>query len=466
MSKEAMGKNVYDAVIIGAGASGVMAALSCIENHPSARVLILERQSYLLRKVKASGNGRCNIANLSQAASNYRSLQTKGADFQNFIESIFTQYDYAWLKQWWQKQGVLLKNEDLGRLYPVSESAETVLKILRHRLAQERIEVLLEAEVVGIAQISQSKQTKWQISYLQNSKEQKIATRNVILATGSIAAPQLGGVSSFDSGLTINGELPLKISPFKPALSPVVTEFNERKDLPVGQRFHGKISCTCGEEPISTQGELQITDYGLSGIPALDLSVLLHEHLSNQIHTVKMKQGNRNVAQEYYRLTKPVAGEIDWANGYELTKLWSSYWVTDNTRRSLRIDEVREYLTLLLAAVVKPKIAKYLTEQTLNQLPEQFTLRQLQTKTERVLHHLPLRLIGVLSFNQAQVALGGIDLAEVDQQSMGLLNYPGLYACGECVDVCGRTGGYNLQWSWASGYLAGKLKGRNRTDES
>lgn len=387
--------------VIGGGASGIFAALAAA--HEGSEVTIYESCDRIGKKILATGNGRCNMTNLGAQESNYHG---KNPSFINGVKDRF------WVKEtldFFEEMGLLYKSEDRGKVYPYSDSATSVLDVIRTELESSNIKIVANTE---ICELIKKKNGFVLVSF---GKERFFANK-VIVATGGKAAPALG---SKGSGYEILQKFGHTLTPLKPSLVQLCTDSDVPKKLK-GIKVLAKLCI----ENLSDTGEILFTDYGLSGPPAFYLSAYAKENSLSKIDLMPDFAEEEILSILYTRICKNPKAEL------------GRFFVGILQKR---IGEV-----FLKSIGISPlsRTADSLLEEEIN-------------KIAHSLKNWEFKISGTMSWNNAQVTRGGILTDEFSQETLESKNQSGLYACGEILDIDGDCGGYNLQWAWASGYIAG-----------
>ena len=397
-------------VVIGAGASGMMAALSAAENE-DMRVLLLERQQRVGRKLLATGNGRCNLTNMNATAANYHGEQSGFADFA--LERFTPEHTLAFFAA----LGLVTVTEYGGRVYPLSDSANSVVDVLRFALERSGVELRCGVTVRSLMRSGGG--------YAVCCDEGELYADYVIVACGGAAGEKLGGVMD---GYELLKPLGHKRTKLYPALVQLITDTDYPRALK-GVRADGALSLSAGAELLARgEGEIQFTEKGLSGPAAFDISRA----------AALCGEGGR-ISCDFMRA-------------------YSSEAVLDMLKmRRERLSglEAAELFTGMLHNRLGRMLVKYAGINAATAI-SQLTDAQLERAAEAV-KAFNLKLCGTEGFDKAQVTAGGIKTGGVDPTTMQSWFMPGLFICGELLDVDGDCGGYNLQWAWASGHLAGRL---------
>ena len=397
-------------VIIGGGASGIVAAISAARE--GAKVTILEHKDRIGKKILSTGNGRCNLTN------EYMEQDCFRGDDVSITTDVLKQFGYQETVVFFEELGVILKNRQ-GYIYPISDQATTILDVLRMELERLNVVVRLEHHVTAIN---------------RNAKGFQIATDkgnyqadSMILATGGKAASVLG---SDGSGYTLAKQFDHSISPVVPALVQLKGKGSYFKQL-AGVRTQAKVSLFVNDEFISEDtGELQLTNYGISGIPVFQVS--------------------RYAAKGLYE-KKKVTAEIDFLPSMTDEELF----LFIKERKILHKEKTAE--DFLIGMFHKKLIGVLLKEAKIPLGESISALSDEKLKNLLVLcKHFPVFIEGTNDFEQAQVCAGGVKTTEINPKTMESLNEPDLYIVGELLDIDGICGGYNLQWAWSTGFIAGK----------
>lgn len=405
---------MYDLIVIGGGASGMMAAISA--SRKGFKTLILEKNNQLGRKIKATGNGRCNYTNLLASPDDYNNIAfvSPAFDLMNVFDTI----------SFFNNLGIHYKQEGEGRLYPSSEQASSIIDVLELELKRLNVDVLFEHTVTEITKTS-----------IFNIKvDNKIfKSKNVIIATGGLASPVTG---STGDGYSFSKVLGHSLTPTFPALTRVILDDSELKNIQ-GVRFTSKINLRVGNEIVeSQQGDIIFTKTGISGLAVFALSKTVNEML------LKKKKVFINVAL------------IDGLNELEIVE-------------RIKMSPHKTLFESLVGFINKKLIKPVLKRSNVKNFDV-----LIKDTTDKVLNDIAYNLINfdfeVLStgsFEDAQITVGGIDIKDINPNTLESNLTKGLYFTGEVLDIDAKSGGYNLQWAWSSGYLAGQLLGKGDKNE-
>ncbi|MBK8985392.1 MAG: NAD(P)/FAD-dependent oxidoreductase [Chloroflexi bacterium] len=410
-----MVEQTADLVIIGAGAAGLMAGIWAGRTAPGQRILILDGAGKLGAKILVSGGGRCNVTHDEVSADAY------AGSSRNAINKVLRQFDAAQTVAFFRELGVTLKREETGKLFPTTDSAHTVLAALLAGARQAGVTVRHPYRVERVE--------KTAVAFQLSGAWGTLAARRLILATGGQSLPKSG---SDGHGYRLAQALGHSLTPrLFPALVPLtLPEGHFIRDLS-GVTLPARLTLWNGRShklAAFTDSTL-CTHFGLSGPAVLDIS-------------------------RYF-----LAAQAD-DPASQLTINWLPAMPPEQLERDLQ-------------TLTKMSIGRYLRQH----LPERLGVALCQVvgvdgatpghQLARVgrkglvtaVTQLPLPISGHRGYNVAEVTAGGVPLAELHLNNMASRLCPGLYLCGEICDVDGRIGGYNFQWAWSSGYLAGKAAG-------
>ncbi len=396
--------------ILGAGASGMAAALAAAEN-PNARIILLERQARVGRKLQATGNGRCNLSNLHALEGGYHGQEAAFAAYALGRHSPRETLD------WFEGLGLYTVAEDSGRVYPYSDQANSVVDVLRFALEKPNIDLRLGFEA--------EKVKKTPSGFRVESKEEAVDCDRLIIACGGLAGTKLGGSMS---GYKLLRSLGHKCTKLRPTLVQLKAAWGGTASLK-------GVRCNChaaiyrnGALHSQSQGELQFTEYGLSGPVMFEIS--------------------RDACQ----------GGGDWICRLDfLPHIDEEALKEELLRRKGRNLPVSELLT----GILHNRLGRVLTQAV--GISGYVPVSQLEeaefASICRAVKGFEIALTEPMGMDSAQVTAGGIVTREFDETTMESRLVPGLYACGEVLDIDGDCGGYNLQWAWSSGRLAGTHAG-------
>ena len=379
-------------IIVGAGASGLMAGIMAARN--GAAVTILEQNEKPGKKINATGNGRCNYTNLVMPENAYR------GEHPEFVQDALSQFSVSDTIEFFKELGIYPLDRK-GYLYPRSGQAQSVTEVLCMEAADLGVKIKTNEKVVSVQKKTDGFRVLTEGWHYEGDA--------LILANGSRASAISG---SDGSGYELAQKLGHHIIPVWPALTALKCKGNFFK-IWSGVRTEGKITLFSEGKPVvSEQGELQLTDYGVSGIPVFQIS----------------RYAVRNIKE-----------------GCDVK-------ITIDFMPELSADEFRELL------LKRKKACPYKNDRELliGLFPEKL-IRVFAGQKDLVnaVKGLTLTVTDSLSFAQAQVCSGGVDTREIHSRTMESRKCRNLYITGELLDIDGTCGGYNLQWAWSSGAAAG-----------
>lgn len=408
-----MGRKV---AVVGGGAAGMMAAVQAA--YAGARVTVYERNDRVGKKILSTGNGKCNFSNEDMRAACYYG---SGA---GYVDGFYKQFGVAETKTFFRELGMRIKDRN-GYLYPASEQAATVLDVLRYEMERLGIEICAGCRVTGI---DGPGNPGCRLTLETETAAYKKRTYDaVILACGGRAAPKTG---SDGTGLAMAKRLGHRIVPTVPALTALRCGETFWKQV-AGVRCEARLMLYIdGNEVSSVQGELQLTDYGISGIPVFQFS---------RIAAYALQEG-KTVTVKIDLMPDPGAADTQEA-------FWAQRWERQK----------RQSMEQFVTGTVNKKVGLLLLK--LAGIRETETVCEIEgarrRKLEQLFHAFEVTVKGTNSFEQAQVCAGGVDFAEVTDR-LESVRRPGLFFAGEMLDIDGICGGYNLQWAWSSGAVAGR----------
>lgn len=396
--------------IIGGGAAGLMAAITAAQQ--GAQVTILERGERVGKKILMTGNGKCNLGNL------YLNEDMYYCSNKEWISDCLNRFGTEDTIHFFRSLGLLLKNRN-GYLYPASEQASVVLDVLRNELKVLGVEIITECKINKIVKVEDKG-----LIMVSDGKQDYIFDR-VVLACGSKAAPKTG---SDGSGYKLAKQLGHKLVATVPALVQLRCGEDYLKAV-AGVRAEGQIQVFKEGNCVATEiGEIQFTDYGISGIPVFQISRVVNYILREQSEAEVIL----NLMPDYDD------------NAFEQLIASRKLLQTDRTVEEFFTGMLNKKLMSLFT-----KLAGLKANSSIEQA-DQNAIRQ----TYDLCRYWKLRVTGSNPYDNAQVCAGGVDIAEITENMESRL-IPGVFFAGEILDVDGKCGGYNLQWAWCSGYLAG-----------
>ena len=388
-------------IIVGAGASGLLASILASKNGKS--VLLLEQNTKVGKKILVSGNGKCNIGNNNIAPYQYHSSNPP------FIEEVLAGYDAQIIKNLFADMGLLLIEGKEGKLFPMSMQASSVVEILLYEAQRLGVELICNCTVESISK-------KQELFILQTTQGQKRATE-LLLASGSPAVPKLGGSSS---GLEMAQSLGHTLIPTYPSLVQLCSDEPWVKEA-MGVKCEALVKLYANNEYITQkQGDILFTNYGISGLAILDISravsieLASYSYCSLSIDLLPQLSKEQLIAlllAHHSDATRPI-------------KLWLQ-----------GILHKKLIPIILLQSKTKAKIVQELNRKEIG-------------KIVYAIKNLKLSISQTKGFENAEVAIGGVNTSEVNAQIMESKIVKNLYFAGEILDVDGNRGGFNFHFAW------------------
>jgi len=420
----------FDIAIIGAGAAGLAAGIFAAETREECTIVLLDGAPTIGSKILVSGGGRCNVTNAIVGPSDFHAPG-------RLVSRILRRFDEQATVQWFDSLGVDLKQESTGKLFPTTNKARTVLNALLGRCKELGIHISNNHRVQSITHTSGR--------FLIQFKDSQMTARQVIMATGGQSLPKSG---SDGQGWSMAKSLGHSVTSTYPVLVPLVL---------ANTFIHGGLSGISHEAAITTRvnrkivdrrvGSLLWTHFGISGPVVLDASRFW----------VIANGREEEVTVSISFFPDKTMEDVD---------LWLAQASRQTGRKtvgSLLAQQLPTRLTEALCDLVNqegqkspPKkvrepVPKKLATTPLNQLPQ-----SKRKSLTHILTDLSLPVIGHRGWNFAEVTAGGVPLDEINPQSMMSRKVPGLYLIGEMLDYDGRIGGFNFQWAWSTGFIAGR----------
>ncbi len=395
--------------VIGGGASGLMAAITAKKS--GKEVIILERKDRILKKVLITGNGRCNITNVNANISNYFGKNIPS------VENILNRFTPQDTMDFFNELGIVCNEENRGKVYPLSGQASSVVDALRFEA--ERLGIKIETEFY-VRKIEKDG-FKFRI-YSEDRK--KIEAGRVILAAGGQSYPELG---SNGSGFELAKELGHSVTKLSPSIVQLKTEKHQVKGLQ-GIKTDAAVTAYGDNKKICTyDGELLFTDYGISGNVVFNISFVMPLYKNVEFEIDFMEKFDYNELYEMLKERKRIL----------------SHLTMENYFNGMINKKLGQFLSKVSGIEKLSKPVKDLNDSD---------IRKLCT----VLKKYRVKILETTGFKNAQVTAGGVSLDEVNTETLESKIVKGLYFSGEVLDVYGECGGFNLQWAWASGYIAGE----------
>lgn len=403
-----------DVIIIGGGAAGIFCALSIMENtKESVNVTILERLEKIGKKILATGNGKCNFTNKNLAPKKYNNPK--------FVTPTLSKYGYKEIVKYLESIGLLSKEISEGRMYPYTESATTVLEVMRMHLQRLGVNIKTNYEVNKVVE-----RNGRYLVYNKNQRNYYLECDYLVFACGGTSAPVLG---SNGSGYSLLKPFKVKVTDIYPGLVGIKSEIMILKVLN-GLRFKCNVSVVekKTKKSVWTQyGEVQFKGDGISGIVVMEASTFIARHQGNYIINLDLM---------------PEASLDD------------TIRMLNKRKELFESSEVSSLLTGMLPKMLGSVVVKKASID-MNSYVKNLTNANIN-KIAVLIKAFPLEIKGDYGFERSQVTVGGVSLSEVDSETLEIKKMNNAYICGEMLDVDGECGGYNMQWAFASGYLVGK----------
>lgn len=384
------GALVREIAVIGGGASGLAAAIAAAQE--GCRVTVYEAQDRVGKKILATGNGRCNLTNMQLGSADYHN----GAFTAQALEQLGPQA----VRDWFFELGLFTVEEREGRVYPLSNAANSVLDVLRLACDRAGVRIQTQAKVKGIC--------AQQGGFGLNVKD-----------AGTVHADKV--VVACGGGSRLLASCGHRLADSEPILCPIETDTKDLRGLNgVRVRANVKLTAPGSKEVVFEEaGELLFRDYGVSGIVALNASRYIQEGQKLRIDFIP------SMTEEHL---------------HQVLK-----------QRAAKAVNYGE----LMCGIFHPQVNRMLIRANNCRPDDAFDERGI-TRMACMPKNFKLDVMGPANPKQAQVTRGGACVDQFDSETMESTSVPGLYACGECLDVDGPCGGYNLHWAWASGITAGR----------
>lgn len=405
----------HDLIIIGGGASGLIAAI--IAKDLGKDVAIIEATDRIGKKILTTGNGRCNISN-SNINSPFKNFHSENTDFFANVLNNFTVED---TKNLFLSLGLPITELENGKMFPKSLQASSVIDIFRMSLDDKNIPLYTSCKVINI-----EKSKKFTI-HTNNEEFYEFSCKKLILSCGGKSAPKTG---SDGSGFKLSKLLGHNIIEPLPGIVQLKLDYPYLKALS-GIKFDGSASIIIDDNIVRTEkGEILFTDYGISGPPILQLSS----------YASKALYKNKNVKISIDMFPNETKEDIE-------NFIYSHF----------SIFNYREISSCLIGVVNKKMISTLLKDigiKDVHTCCSELDWKYISILISR-LKNWQFKCTGTNGFSNAQVTLGGVNTKEINNITLESKIVKDLYFCGEIMDVHGDCGGFNLQWAWSSGYLAG-----------
>jgi predicted Rossmann fold flavoprotein len=414
---------MYDVIVIGGGPSGLMASIAASAH--GARTLLIDKGDKLGRKLGISGGGRCNVTNAKETEELVRHIPGNG----RFLYSALAEFGTRDIIAFFEDMGIKLKEEDRGRMFPVSDKAKTVVDALVGKARTQGVELRTNSPVEKVLY------EEGRVAGVKPKGGKVIPCKAVIIATGGKSVPHTGSTGDGYAWAEAAGHTITELYPTEVPLTSREPFIRSRELQGLSLR---DITLTVwnakGKKLVEHEGDMIFTHFGLSGPAALRCS---------QFVVKALKQSE--APNPRVRVT------IDLRPGDSEEEVRTGAWKLAET-------EPKKQLKNVLKSYVPDRILPLLLQRaglkedlTFDHLP-----KQPWAELARLIKAFPVEVDGTLSIEEAFVTGGGVHLKEIDPKTMGSKFTEGLYFCGEILDVHGYTGGYNITAAFTTGYMAGK----------
>ena len=408
-------QNIFDVIVIGGGPAGMMAACSAAKK--GATVLLLEKNESLGKKLLITGGGRCNVTN---AEADLRTLLEKFKDAAPYLFSPFSQWDNKNTISFFESRGMKTKIENEGRVFPVSDSAQSVWNVLKKELNTLQITIKYHSPVTAVEKVND-------LFLITLKNRAQFTSRNIIIATGGKSRPETG---STGDGFYLLGHLGHTIIEPKASLVPIAirdTWVHELQGV-----ILDKVRITVvqnNQKQFAKVGKILFTHFGVTGPTVLNMSKDISEQL---------KYG-------------PVDLVLDLFPGVDLGTLNKNLTDLFHNNSNKHIKNILSELVpakLVMQIIAEARIAE--------NTPCHSITRENRMALIHIIKHLAMRVVGLLGADKAIITSGGVPLSEINTKTMESTIVPGIFIVGDLIDIDRPSGGYSLQLCWTTGTVAGQ----------
>lgn len=385
----------YDTIIIGGGPAGMMAAIS--SSYYGNKTLLIEKNKRLGKKLAGTGGGRCNVTNNGTIDDLMEGIPGNG----RFLYSVFSQFDNHDIINFFEENGVALKVEDHGRVFPKTDKSRTIIDALAYKIQELGGNVLTNTEVVSVKKIDN-------LFHIKSAIEE-FTSEKLIVTTGGKAYPSTG---STGFGYEIARHFKLKLTELEAAESPLLTDFPHKELQGISL---DDVSLSYGKHHITH--DLLFTHFGLSGPAALRMSSFI--------------KGGETITLDF--IPKISTDDV-------------TIFLKEHREKSLKNA---------LKGLVPERLASFLAQP----FPEKVKQLTQQEEKELVdnLKAMPIKVTSKMSLAKSFVTKGGVDLKEINPKTLESKQVPGLHFAGEVLDINAHTGGFNITVALCTGWVAGSL---------
>ncbi|MCP1639918.1 putative Rossmann fold flavoprotein [Streptococcus gallinaceus] len=387
--------NTFDTIVIGAGPAGMMAAIS--SKFYGKNTLLIEKNKRLGKKLAGTGGGRCNVTNNGSLEDLLAGIPGNG----RFLYSVFSQFDNHDIMNFFEENGIKLKVEDHGRVFPTTDRSQTIIKALEMKMLELGVDIRTGTEVLSVRKIDDLFQVK--------TADQLFTAPQLIVTTGGKSYPSTG---STGFGHEIARHFKLKVTDLEAAESPILTDFPHKKLQGISL---DDVTLTYDKHQITH--DLLFTHFGLSGPAALRLSSFVKGGETTYLDVI------------------PTISSEELASHFQANREKS----VKNCLKDLIPDRLAEFFAEGYDLKVK-----------------QLSHKQLETLLLDI-KTMPIKITGKMSLAKSFVTKGGVDLSEINPKTLESKTVPGLHFAGEVLDINAHTGGFNITYCLCTGWVAGSL---------
>ncbi|SDO68350.1 hypothetical protein SAMN04487897_11973 [Paenibacillus sp. yr247] len=412
---------IYDVTVIGGGSAGLMASIAASKH--GAKVLLLDKGDKLGRKLGISGGGRCNVTNNKDMDELIKHIPGNG----RFLYSAFTHFSNKDIIDFFENLGIRLKEEDNGRMFPISDKAKTVVDALIGQVRRQGVEIRTNSPVKKVLYQGGG------VQGVQLQSGETVNSKAVIIASGGCSVPHTGSTGDGYAWAEAGGHTITQLFPTEVPLTSKEAFIRSRELQGLSLRdvtlsvWNGK-----GKAIISHRGDMLFTHFGLSGPIALRCSQFVVKELAKSER-------------------KEVLLTVDLFPDQSTDDVY-------NQSMALAKADAKKAIKNVLKTLLSDRLIPIMLEKS--GLDEQLTYdnipKQKWLELCKLMKAFPVLIKGTLSIEEAFVTGGGVQLKEIDPSTMQSKLVNGLYFCGEVLDIHGYTGGYNITAAFSTGYMAGK----------
>lgn len=409
-------KNIYDVIVIGSGAAGMIASIKASKN--GKKVLLIEQQNKLGPKLKATGGGKCNLTNTLDNESFMKSFGKNG----KFMSDALNEFSYKDLIDFFKSLGVETHIPDGFRVFPTTHNSLTIIDALKKELERLNVEIKTDTKVIDLL-------IKYEEIDGVKTENENLVSSNVIIATGGLGYSKLGALGD---GYKFAQSLGHKVTKLYAAMLPLISKEKWVASCKADTIAKATLSVDIKKyKNLKATGDLIFTSNGIRGPVVLDFSREITPLLDK------------------YKEVPILMNLVKGLNQEEVYK-----HIKDESSKKPEADILEVLSSLLPTSVIKQLCS--LADADFNKRFKDLE-GQIREKLVKIVSSTPLTIIDHVGFEKAMITRGGVSLKEISPKTMQSKIIKGLYFCGEVMDIDGPCGGYNLQWAFSSGFIAGKL---------